>query len=189
MEFLYFLLLLIAGIISVVAIVISVVFIYLTVNAGFMNTSPSVPSSGKVRDALISDVAARLEKSTESLTVMDLGSGWGTLLLPLAHRFPQHKFVGIEYSRLPYAVSCLRARKLANMRFLRQDFFKTDISSADIIFLFLLPSTMQKLADKCHNELTKGTLIYDNRFKLPSTEPAQTISLGSDYYTYYIYEM
>jgi len=189
MEFIYTILLLITVLFSAAAVLLSIVFIYLTVNAGFMHTSPSVPSSGKVKDALIADVAERLEKSAKPLTVMDLGSGWGTLLLPLARRFPQHNFVGIEYSRLPYIVSRLRARKLGNMQFLRQDFFQSDIAQADIVFLFLLPSTMQKLAEKCHNELKAGTLIYANRFKLPSDQPLKTISLGSDYYTYYIYKM
>ena len=120
--------------------------------------------------------------------VMDLGSGWGSLLLPLAKQFPEHTFIGIEYGRIPYIVSCFRARNLKNLQFIRQDFFASDISEADVIFLFLLTSTMAKLSQKCIKEAKHNAVAYANRFPIQGKEPLQKVSFGSDYETFYIYK-
>ena len=176
-------------ILIVALIVISLVFTYLTVASGFMKSSPSVPSCGKVKKAMLDDVAAILKAKTEPLTVIDLGSGWGTLLLPLAQQFPQHRFIGYEIARLPFHISKIRSHKLNNINFLREDILQADISDADIVFLFLLPSMMQKLTDKCKKEMKPDALIYSNRFRLPEVQEQQKISLGSDFESYYIYKM
>lgn len=170
-------------------IIISVVFTYLTVASGFMKTSPSVPSCGKVKEAMLKDVASVLQKASNTMTVIDLGSGWGTLLLPLAKQFPQHRFVGYELAKLPFLISNLRSKKLKNIAFHRMDILKADISDSDIVFLFLLPSMMQKLTNKCQKEMKKDALIYSNRFRLPNVEENTKVSLGSDFESYYIYKM
>ncbi|MBO6281020.1 MAG: methyltransferase domain-containing protein [Alphaproteobacteria bacterium] len=187
MEILSFISLVVLFIIIAAILIVSIVFIYFTVSSGFMHSSPPVPSCGKVKDAMLKDVAEYL-RDKEGKIVMDLGSGWGTLLLPLAKQFPQHTFIGIEYGRIPYMVSCLRAKKYKNARFYRQNFFDTDISQADVIFLFLLNSTMAKLSNKCISEAKKGAYAYANRFPIQGKEPQKEVSLGSKYYTYYIYK-
>lgn len=186
MEILSFIALIMLLILIMAILIVSVVFTYFTVSSGFMHSSPPVPSCGKVKDAMLNDVAEYL-KDKDGKIVMDLGSGWGTLLLPLAKQFPQHTFVGIEYGCIPYMVSCLRAKRLKNIKFYRQDFFNTDISQADVIFLFLLTSTMAKLSDKCINEAKKGSYAYANRFPIQGKDPEKKVSLGSKYYTYYVY--
>lgn len=187
MEILFFVALVVLFVIIVAILVVSIVFTYFTVSSGFMHSSPPVPSCGKVKDAMLKDVAEYL-KNKKGKVIMDLGSGWGSLLLPLAKQFPQHTFIGIEYGYIPYTVSCLRAKKYKNVKFRRQDFFDTDISQADVIFLFLLTSTMAKLSNKCISEAKKGAYAYANRFPIQGKEPQKEVSLGSKYYTYYIYE-
>lgn len=187
MEILSFIALLALFALVVAILIISIVFTYFTVSSGFMHSSPPVPSCGKVKDAMLKDVAEYL-KNKKGKVVMDLGSGWGTLLLPLAKQFPQHTFVGIEYGRIPYMISCLRAKRFKNIKFYRQDFFNTDISQADVIFLFLLTSTMAKLSNKCITEAKKGAYAYVNRFPIQGKESEREVSLGSKYYTYYVYK-
>ncbi|MBP5352761.1 MAG: class I SAM-dependent methyltransferase [Alphaproteobacteria bacterium] len=189
LEILSFCGLLLLFVLTLVLVILSLVFIYLTAASGFMHSSPSVPSCGKVKDAMLQSVAAELKKSTVPMSVVDLGSGWGSLLLPLAAKFPQHTFIGYEIARLPLFISRLRAHKMKNIRFVRQDILKADLSTVDIVFLFLLPSMMEKLTDKCRTEMKKSALIYSNRFKLPNIKEQQKVSLGSDYYSYYIYKM
>lgn len=167
---------------------VSLAFIYLTVSAGFMHSSPAVPSHGKVKKAIIEEASAML-KNTTGKTVIDLGSGWGTLLLPLAKRFPEHKFIGIERGFLPFKVSAWRARRLKNLSFRKQDFFETDIGEADIIFVFLLNSTMAKLTSKIKREMKSGSTVIANRFPMKSEIPDKEVSLGSKYYTYYVYKI
>lgn len=189
MDFISFAVLVLLRIIILAILLISIIFIYLTVASGFMHSSPSVPSCGKIKDAMLRSVATKLTNSSEQMTIIDLGSGWGSLLLPLAKQFPQHKFIGYEIARLPFFISSLRGRKLKNICFLRQDILEANISSADIIFLFLLPNMMKKLTKKCQYEMKKSSLIYVNRFPFPNIKETEKVSLGSDYYSYYIYKM
>ena len=178
---------LILSLICLSIVLVSIVFAYLTVSAGFMRSSPAVPSHGKVKNAIIEE-AANLLKDKNNQQVMDLGSGWGTLLLPLAKRFPQHQFIGIELGFLPFWISVWRARKLKNLSFLRQNFFTSNISKADIIFVFLLNSTMAKLSAKIQNEMKANSVVIANRFPIKDRKADKEVSLGSKYYTYYIYK-
>ena len=152
-----------------------------------MHSSPAVPSHGKVKNAVIEEAAAMLKNANDK-TIMDLGSGWGTLLLPLAKRFPEHKFVGIERGFWPFYVSTWRARKLENLTFYRQDFFVADVSAADIVFVFLLNSTMAKLTSKIKREMKSGSVVIANRFPMKDVKADKEVSLGSKYYTYYVYK-
>lgn len=162
--------------------------IYTFCSSGFMYFSPPIPSIGAVKDGMLADVSKHLEQSNP-LTVMDLGCGWGTLLLPLAAKFPQHNFIGVEKAFLPYAVSKLRACKYNNLQIVRQDMFQTDIRQADVILLFLLSHVMKKMADKCAKELKKNTLIYANRFTMPNMTAIKKVSYGSDYASFYVYKV
>lgn len=166
---------------------VSLAFIYLTVGAGFMHSSPSVPSYGKIKNAMLEEAEVML-KNTSGKIVVDLGSGWGTLLLPLARKFPEHKFVGIERGFLPFNVSLWRARKLKNLVFYRQDIFTSDISDADIIFVFLLNSAMAKLTSKLKSETKPGSVVIANRFPMKDKIPEKEVNFGSKYYTYYVYK-
>ena len=187
MNFIIFLLLFIQGILILFILGVSIIATYFMINSGFMRNAPPVPTCGQVKSAMIQDVAKVLTKR-KSQVIMDLGSGWGSLLLPLAQKFPKHKFIGIEYGLIPYFVSKLRAKKLRNITFYRQNFFNTDISKADIIFLFLLPHVMPKIAAKCQKETKRGALIYVNRFPFPKVKEKKKISFGSKFETYYVYE-
>lgn len=173
---------------SIIIVVLGIIGAYLIIAGKFMRFSPPVPSSGKTKKAMLEHAAKYLEQH-ENLTVTDLGSGWGTLLLPLAQNFPNHRFIGYELAKLPYYTSKLRALKLQNIQVKRLDFFNADFSGIDVIFCFLLPSAMQQCYDKILPQLKQGTLIYANRFPLPNIEPLQTISLGSAYETFYVYRV
>ena len=188
MQIFLFFLVLLQCVLSVTILIVGVVLAYFMINSKFMLNSPPVPTQGKVRQGMVEDVA-RLLARRKNQVVMDLGSGWGSLLLPLAKRFPEHHFIGIEYGFLPCFVSRLRARGLHNITFRRENFFKTDISQANVIFMFLLKHIMVKITPKCQKECKKGTLIYANRFPMPDVKPEQEVSFGSKYLTYYVYKI
>ena len=166
---------------------VGIVALYFMFNSKFMSSAPPVPTCGKVKESMIEDVAKIITKRKNQL-VMDLGSGWGTLLLPLAKKFPNHHFVGIEYGYIPYYISKFRARKMKNVTFYRQNFFKADITKANVILLFLLPKVMSKLKIKLQSEAKRGAFICSNRFPLPDVHVTRKINLGSEYNTYYIYK-
>ena len=51
--------------------------------------------------------------------------------------------------------------------FVRADFFKTDLSDASVVTLFLSPNINARLQPKFRRELKPGTRIVSHRFPMP----------------------
>ena len=72
-----------------------------------------------------------------------------------------------------------------------QNFFKADLSRADIVSCYLFPDVMQDLARKLTHELKPGTTVISFNFNLPGLTPDQVLrpagSLHSD--PIYIYSV
>ena len=180
--------LLLAAVGALIVIILGIIGTYLIIVGRFMRYSPPVPSSGKVKNKMLQDAAEYLSNKS-GLEIVDLGSGWGTLLLPLARQFPHHRFVGYELSFLPYYVSKFRTRHLTNLQIVRQDFYEANLASADLLFCFLLPDEMRKCGDNLLPSLKSEALIYVNRFVFPNIKPDRTVSFGSEYETFYVYRL
>ena len=180
-------LVLLAMVIAVLMIaILSIIGIYFMITSCFMRFPPPVPSSGLIKEKILADICAYLADK-QNLTLKDLGSGWGTVLLPLAKRFPQHRFIGVEHAFLPYIISKLRARNLPNLHFERGDIFQTDLHNTDVIYCFLMQKLMEDLTPHLKQNMHSGARLYSCRFYCPDWKPAATVSLGSDYDTYYLY--
>lgn len=175
--------------IMILVIGVSAMGIYLFFSSSFQKYAPPVKSSGKLKKAVLEDISEQLENASDGQEIVDLGSGWGTLLLPLAKKFPNHKFVGVERAFTPFIISSLRARKLANLRFVQGDFFEYDLKKTDLVILFLIGFMMPKVTKKCLEELPKGAKIYASRFALTDVKADKVVDLGSKMETYYVYEM
>lgn len=187
MEPIDFLMIMMIGFVVFIVLILSLVSVYLCIGSCFFYFSPSVPSTGLNKKCILKEVQKQLSQK-ENLTIMDLGSGWGSLLLPLAQTNPKHLFVGIERGYLPYLVSRWRGRKYKNIKFYHENFFYFDISNADIILLFQLTHLMKKITGKCRQECHKGCLIYANRFPL-QIKAEQILAHGSAYDTVYKYRI
>jgi hypothetical protein len=100
--------------------------------------------------------------------IIDLGSGDGRIVLTAAKVFGARGF-GVEIKDELVRKSNEAARKegLADrVKFLKQDLFKTDISQASVITMYLLPDTVQLLKDKFLSELKPGTRIVSHDYGL-----------------------
>lgn len=175
--------------IMLIVFVVSLMGIYLICSSLGERWAPPVRVSGKLKDAVLAELAKILEKANKPQKVVDLGSGWGTLLIPLAQKFPQHKFVGIERAWTPFYVSKFRARKLSNLSFVCEDFFKYSLKDADVVVMFLIGFMMPKVTDKCLKELPKGATVLAIRFPLTGIEADTVINFGSKMDTYYVYQI
>ena len=185
-EFWLYSLIIFMAIVAFLVLLVSVVAIYFFISSCFMRYPPPIPSSGRLKEKVLEGIREYLQTS-ESMVFMDLGSGWGTLLIPLAKQFPQHRFVGVERVFMPYFFSKLRAHKLKNLSFIHGDIFKTDISQTDLVFCFLMQKLMNDLTPLLKKNLKSGARVCSCRFTCPDWEPEKTVSLGTDYETYYIY--
>lgn len=122
---------------------------------------PSLPSVGKKAFALI----PQDYKNDGQYKIMDLGSGWGGVLLGLSKLFPNSKIIGYELSPCPFIVSWVRTFFSKDINVSRKNFFEKDISSANIIFCYLSPYHMEQLKEK-FSSLPDGTCIISCAFPI-----------------------
>ena len=168
-------------------LVISLIAVYFFISSCFMQYPPPVPSSGRLKEKILENLREYLRQQ-KNMTVTDLGSGWGTLLLPLAKEFPQHRFIGVERAFTPYFCSKILTFRLKNLTFIRDDIFQTDISQTDIVYCFLMQKLMDDLTPFLRQNLKSGARVCSCRFTCPNWEPEKTVSLGTPYETYYVYK-
>ncbi|MFZ2192995.1 MAG: methyltransferase [Candidatus Moraniibacteriota bacterium] len=120
----------------------------------------------------------------------DLGSGNGSLISYVAKKYPELECVGVEYNIGAYTQALIRRYfSKVKVSYQRKDFFKIDISSADVIYVYLFPGIINRLEKKFATELRQGTLVIANSFPLKFKKPKKIIK-GKDRAldTLYIYE-
>src|SRR5262245_29994800 len=136
-----------------------------------------VPSPQELVDKML-DMA----KVTSKDYVIDLGSGDGRTVITAAKRGA--RALGIEYNPDMVALSRRNAEKAGvagKATFVEADIFKSDLSKANVITLFLLTELNLKLRPTILT-LKPGTRIASNTFRMGEWEPDQTVELGCDTY-------
>lgn len=123
--------------------------------------------------------------------VLDLGCGDGRFLVEAARRGARAE--GYEISLVPFLWSWIRVF-LAGSRGLQgsarvhfQNFFRVDLSKADIVVCFLTPPAMQKLSTKVARELHPGARLLSVWFHLPTFTPVANEYLGGRSSRIYLY--
>ena len=106
-------------------------------------------------------------------TVFDLGCGKGDLLFIVAEEF-KARAIGIE--RQNYLVKDIKDKICSQqyenkIRVIEGDLFEQDLSSADLITLYLYPSMMEKLRTKLDKELKPGTRVVSLIYKIDGWKP------------------
>ena len=109
--------------------------------------------------------------------VMDLGSGDGRNIIAAARRGAQA--LGVEYNPDMVELSkraAAEAGVAGKAQFVQGDMYKADISKADVLALFLLPSNLLELRSK-FLELRPGSRIVSNTFYIQDWTPDQTVQV------------
>src|SRR5437867_89941 len=125
-----------------------------------------VPTSQELVDKML-DMA----KVTPQDFVMDLGSGDGRTVITAAKRGA--RALGIEYNPDMVGLSQKNAQAAGvtgRVEFRKADLFETDLSQAQVITMFLLPSINLKLRPKLL-DLKPGTRVVSNTFTMDDWEP------------------
>jgi len=98
--------------------------------------------------------------------VYDLGCGKATLLIE-AEKIFKAQVLGFEISPWPYFLARLNILLSgSDAKVLFKDFFKADLSQANVIFCYLIPSVCKKLTKKLDQELTSKTKVISYAFRL-----------------------
>ena len=131
-----------------------------------------VPTPQAVVDKML-DMA----KVTKTDVVMDLGSGDGRTVITAAKRGA--RAFGIEYNPDMVTLSQKNAQAAGvadRATFVKADLFETDLSKADVITMFLLPSINLKLRPKIL-DLKPGTRIVSNTFTMEDWQADETTTV------------
>ena len=111
--------------------------------------------------------------------VVDLGSGDGRIVLTAAKVFGAQGFgVEIKDELVQRSNEAARREGLAErVKFIKQDLFKTDISQATVLTMYLLPDTVNMLKDKFLAELKPGTRIISHDYPLSGWIPEKYVQM------------
>ncbi len=134
---------------------------------------PFVPTPYVVIEEML-----RLAKVTPQDFVMDLGSGDGRVLITAAKKFGARGLgVDLDGDLVAESVDAAAAAGVAERaKFLQQDLFKTDISPATVITMYLLPGVMMRLRPALLN-LKPGTRLVSHDFRLEDWIPDATTQI------------
>jgi len=148
------------------------VFIIAELVAEFTTDAPFVPIPKEIED----DVVEALELKPDSI-LYDLGCGDARILLKAVKKHPTIKAVGIEVAFVPYLLAKLKTRKHENIIIKRENIFKTDISGATHIFMYLYPKVINKLIGTIKNQCSPNTVLVTCDFEITSISPIKIIEL------------
>ncbi len=111
--------------------------------------------------------------------MFDLGSGDGRIVIMAAQKFHAHA-TGVEMDKDLYRQSVEKIRKLGlekSAHVINGDIFQQNYSSADLITVYLLPTSNDKVQPILEKQLRKGTRVvsHDFEFKQWQAEKVETI--------------
>ena len=105
----------------------------------------------------------------------DLGSGDGRLVIAAALRGAKAYGVEIDCLRVWYSRFFIWLWRLSgNAKIMDKNFFEVDLSKADVVSVFLLQETNQKMKDKLKKELKKGAKVISCTFTFDGWKPVET---------------
>ena len=123
-------------------------------------------------------------------TLFDLGAGDGRIMIEAARKFGA-RAVGIEID--PERVTRIQDRLRSTgikADIIQADFMKVDLSSADVIAIYLSESVNANLAPKLERELRAGARVVSLDYPLPGWVPEkESIAKGALHRKLYLYRV
>lgn len=128
--------------------------------------------------------------------IFDLGAGDGRTVIMAAKTFGA-RAVGVELREdlAKKALSTIHSNGLADrVTIVNGDIFGVNLSSADVIFLYLTTSANEKIRAKMENELKKGVRIVSHDYEIVGWKPTtvknfcENPKLGYPSHTIYLYK-
>ncbi len=112
----------------------------------------------------------------------DLGSGDGRVVIMAAEKFKAIA-TGIELDPDLYKQSSDKIKQLGlekTARIINGDIVKQDLSSADLLTVYLLPSSNDKIRPMLEKQLKKGTRIVSHDFEFSGWTPEKVENVDDD---------
>ncbi len=114
--------------------------------------------------------------------MFDLGSGDGRIVIIAAKEFGADA-VGVEYNHELVVESRNKIHQAGlekKASIIEGDLFQQDYSSADLLTVYLLPSTNERLRPLLDRQLKKGARVVAHDFLIAGWEPEKTLDIEDD---------
>jgi ubiquinone/menaquinone biosynthesis C-methylase UbiE len=152
------------------------------------NLAPYIPTPQVVVERMLE--AAHLKAGE---TVYDLGSGDGRILITAAQKFGA-KGVGVEISPDLCEQAKVRIKNLGledRVKMVHGSALRVDVSPADVVTMYLLTSSNERLKPMLEKSLRPGARVVSNEFAIKGWTPRETLTVDSagTQYTIYVYEV
>jgi SAM-dependent methyltransferase len=123
-------------------------------------------------------------------TLVDLGCGDGRVLREAQKRYGVHS-IGYEINPLAYLKARICSFGLNKIKIKRENFWEADLSGADVVFCYLYPDVMKKLAAKLAVGLKPGVVVVSSHFSVPGFVPSKILRLESSWHNdpMYVYHL
>jgi hypothetical protein len=144
----------------------------------FIMYSPSTVKAAIIGGPFVATPKKAIKRGLESIGLRagenfyDIGSGLGEVLVVGAKEFGA-SVTGFEYSYPLVVLSKINLflNGIKNGRILRENFYYSDYSRADVIFIFMTPKAFPKLRERFEDSVRKGARIVAYSTPLSFWEP------------------
>jgi trans-aconitate methyltransferase len=122
--------------------------------------------------------------------VIDLGCGDGRVLRMVRRRYGTCT-IGYEMNPVAYIKARILCAGVGDISVRMQNFWKADLSAADVVFCYLFPDVMVRLSEKLRRELKPGATVVSCNFELPGWQPGRILRPGNSLHNdpIYIYKI
>lgn len=138
----------------------------------------------KTKESIISSALKLVDLKKDEI-FYELGSGSGDVLISAA-KFNVNA-IGFEISPHYYLYSKFRTLRYKNIDIKFKNILDVDLSKADVIYCYLLPNLLKKLAPKFKKELKKSCRVISIGFPIDSLKLIKKIRINN--HTIFIYKM
>lgn len=102
--------------------------------------------------------------------LVDIGCGDGRVLRAARLRYGV-RARGFEVNPVAYVLARIRTLGMSGVEVRYSDFWKAGLDEADVVFCYLFPDVMKRVAEKLEAELRSGTRVVSCNFPLPGWTP------------------
>lgn len=122
--------------------------------------------------------------------IVELGSGDGRFLLSVARRY-KITGVGVDINPIPILIARMHARiqKADSVKFHLQDIRKTDLRSADVIYIFLFPKLVKEIQEQLLKKTKKKAVIISHGFRIDYLQKYHIDTIANGKFKTYFYQM
>lgn len=147
--------------------------------------APFVASRGRVVKEILQKANLK-----EGQIFLELGSGDGRVVRTAVKNYGV-RGMGVEFHPLLVWYSRLLSKifRVKGVNFMKGNFYQTDLSKADVVYMFLLPKTMEKLRGKILKECKNGALLICHGFKIRGLERYLILATPRHTFSTYYYRL